>query len=72
MTQDKCARAVVANLPSHSGDGYGYGGGAIVVFDGTALQFGEGERARTRARFVAAAINAYQSDVKDFEYASPF
>lgn len=34
-------KAVVAFLPSHSGDGYGYGGGAIVVVEGKAISFGE-------------------------------
>ena len=35
----KKARAIVSVLPSYSGDGYGYGGGAIVSIGDVAIQF---------------------------------
>lgn len=54
-------KARVSFLPIRSGDGYGYGGGAIVSFDGAAIEFGEGNLAGTTAKQVARAVNAHDS-----------
>lgn len=54
-------KARVSFLPVRSGDGYGYGGGAIVSFDGAAVEFGEGNLAATAAKQVARAVNAHDA-----------
>lgn len=52
--------ANVAYLPAYSGDGYGYGGGCILVIGQLAFQFGEQpERARI-AEQLARLWNAAQ------------
>lgn len=50
-------RARVAQLPSHSGDGYGYGGGAVLIIGEHAIQFGEGSDAYQLAKEVARRWN---------------
>lgn len=52
------AMAVVSYLPSFSGDGYGYGGGAIVSIGDVAIQFGEGYAAKKLADEVARRWNS--------------
>lgn len=52
-------KARVSFLPYRSGDGYSYGGGAIVSLDGAAFEFGEGNGAATAAKQVARAVNAH-------------
>lgn len=54
-------KARVSFLPIRSGDGYGYGGGAIVSFDGAAVEFGEGNLAATTAKQIARAVNAHDA-----------
>lgn len=50
--------AQVGFLPSHSGDGYGYGGGAILTIGSVAIPLGEGYEAREIAKEMAARWNA--------------
>lgn len=57
-TSDK--RAIVSFLPSGSGDGYGFGGGAIVSYEGCALVIGEGWKSAKLAKHIADALNAYE------------
>jgi len=45
--------AVVSSLPSFSGDGYSYGGGALVTFGDVTVQFGAGRQALALATEVA-------------------
>ena len=54
----KKARAIVSVLPSYSGDGYGYGGGAIVSIGDVAIQLREGHVARKLAEEVARRWNS--------------
>lgn len=54
------ARAIVSYLPHGSGDGYGYGGGAIVSYEGHALVIGEGHNSSKLAEHIARALNAYE------------
>ena len=46
-------------LPTFSGDGYGYGGGVVLTFDGTSVLFGEGSMAANLAKKVERAVNAH-------------
>ncbi len=50
--------AQASRLPSHSGDGYYYGGGSIVVIGKFAIQIGEGEAAWPLAQELARRWNA--------------
>lgn len=52
------APAQAAQLPSHSGDGYGFGGGAVVVIGGRAIDVGEGDVAQALAKEIASRWNA--------------
>lgn len=52
------AQAQVAQLPSHSGDGYCFGGGAVVVIGGRAIPIGEGDGALAFAKEIARRWNA--------------
>lgn len=54
-------KAVVSFLPCGSGDGYGFGGGAIVSYHGHALVIGEGQNSRRLAEHIAKALNAYEA-----------
>lgn len=54
----KSMEARVSYLPSHSGDGYGYGGGAILTIGELALPVGEGYVAGRIAEELAARWNA--------------
>lgn len=49
--------AIKSCLPSHSGDGYGYGGGAVVTIGQFSILFGEGEPAHWLAQEVANRWN---------------
>lgn len=51
-------KAVVSWLPSFTGDGYGFGGGAVVTIGDRVIQFGEGWEASKLAEEVAARWNA--------------
>lgn len=51
--------AVLSTLAYGSGDGYGFGGGAVVTFAGVSLIVGEGSRRQQIAEHIVAAINAY-------------
>jgi len=50
--------AAVTLKTEHSGDGYGYGGGAIVTIGDRSIQFGEGREAWQLAIEVARRWNA--------------
>lgn len=54
-------KARVSFLPFRSGDGYSYGGGAIVSLDGAAIEFGEGNGGGVAAKQVARAVNAHDA-----------
>lgn len=54
----KNSKAIVSHLPVHSGDGYGYGGGAIVTIDGVSIPIGEGSKAHEIAEEIAERWNA--------------
>lgn len=49
--------ATVSFLPSHSGDGYGYGGGAVVTIGGLSIPVGEGDYAAAVAQEIARRWN---------------
>jgi hypothetical protein len=51
------AMATAATLPSHSGDGYGYGGGALVIIGGVAIPLGEGTTAIALSKEIANRWN---------------
>lgn len=51
------SQAQVSFLPHNSGDGYGYGGGAILTIGSTAIPFGEGYEARELAKAIATRWN---------------
>ncbi len=53
-------KAVVSFLPSGSGDGYGFGGGVIVSYEGHALVIGEGQYSSLLAQHIAKALNAFE------------
>lgn len=60
-TQEEARKlAELLTLPVHSGDGYGWGGGAVLSFAGMAIQFGDGYAARQVAEHIVDAINAYK------------
>lgn len=50
--------AVFSLLPVHSGDGYGYGGGAVVTIGDRSIQLGEGYIAKMLAEELARRWNA--------------
>lgn len=52
------APAQAAQLPAHSGDGYGFGGGAVVVIGGRAIVIGEGDGMLALAKEIARRWNA--------------
>lgn len=56
MSEDR-EEARVCSFPAFSGDGYGYGGGAVLVIGETAIPFGEGHKARLLAEEIADAWN---------------
>lgn len=51
------AKAIPSGLPAHSGDGYGYGGGAVVVIGQFTIVIGEGDGAHALARELADRWN---------------
>lgn len=53
-------RAVVSFLPCGTGDGYGFGGGAIVSYEGHALVIGEAQNSALLAQHIADALNAFE------------
>jgi len=66
-------KAIVSYLPSGSGDGYGFGGGAIVSYHGHALVIGEGQHSGFLAEHIAKALNAYEAfDPKTYLDNVPF
>ncbi len=52
-------KARISYMPNFSGNGFGYGGAAVVSFDGAAINFGEGGMADQLARQVASAVNLH-------------
>lgn len=50
--------ARVSALPEHSGDGYGWGGGAIVTIGQRSIMLGEGREAHALAEEIARRWNA--------------
>lgn len=50
--------AVVSHMPGFSGDGYSYGGGAVLTIGGLSIPLGEGSRAIDIARELANRWNA--------------
>lgn len=60
--------ARISFLPSFSGDGYGYGGGVIVTFDGSAIHFGEGSLAANLAKKVERAVNSHDKMRETLEW----
>lgn len=56
-TSNDSEPAKVCHLPSHSGDGYGYGGGAILCIGSFAIPIGEGRDAEKVARELARLWN---------------
>jgi hypothetical protein len=61
------AEARVSYLPSHSGDGYGYGGGAILTIGDVGLPIGEGFVAGRLAEEMAARWNAARQALAQVE-----
>lgn len=59
LDEIKLERAIKSSLPSYSGDGYGYGGGAVVTIGNASLLFGEGAFAHEFAEEVARRWNAW-------------
>ena len=57
-------RATVSSLPTHSGDGYGYGGGAILTIGDLSILLGEGSEAHTLANTIAARWNSHEALVE--------
>jgi hypothetical protein len=51
------APAIKSSLPVHSGDGYGYGGGAVVTIGSFSILVGEGEPAHWLAQEIADRWN---------------
>lgn len=51
-------KAAVRFLPQYSGDGYGYGGGAVLCIGRFAIQFGEHPDAGRLAEQIASIWNA--------------
>ena len=58
------ATATVGILPKHSGDGYGYGGGAVLTIGDRAILFGEDGYSAWFAMEVAKRWNAALPDTK--------
>jgi hypothetical protein len=54
----KRARATVSRLAVFSGDGYGWGGGAVVTIDGMTILLGEGSYSHELAEEIAERWNA--------------
>lgn len=53
----KNAKAIASFLPGYSGDGYGYGGGAIVTIGDRSISLGEGHEAAWLAMEIANRWN---------------
>lgn len=60
--------AIIATLPTFSGDGYEYGGGTVVTFTmagfSRAIQFGEDQNSRYLAETVAHRWNAHDEVIR--------
>lgn len=52
--------ANAAQLPYHSGDGYSWGGGAILTIGGRAIVIGEGDGSYEFAREIARRWNLHR------------
>jgi hypothetical protein len=61
----KAETAIKSSLPVHSGDGYGYGGGAVVTIGSFSILFGEGEPAHWLAQEVANRWNGERNGDRD-------
>lgn len=59
--------ATVAHLPFKDGDGYSYGGHAILVIGAQALDLGAGREATTLAVEIARRWNAVEEAPRDDE-----
>lgn len=53
--------AVLGYLPESSGDGYSFGGGAVLFFAGRAIVLGEGTQPSRIGKHIVEAINAYKA-----------
>lgn len=60
-THTELPTAVYSFLPYFSGDGYSYGGGAVVTFGAFSVQFGEGPRCHELAKKVTGAVNSHDA-----------
>ena len=55
---ERMMKAEVRIMPQYSGDGYGYGGGAVLCIGRFAIPLGEHPEAMTLAHDIARAWNA--------------
>lgn len=60
MSEGETAKAVVSYLPVYSGDGYGYGGGAVLTIGTVSVGLGESSQAAKVAKDMAHRWNCYQ------------
>lgn len=58
MASEREMKAEVRIMPQYSGDGYGYGGGAVLCIGRFAIPLGEHPEAMTLAHDIARAWNA--------------
>lgn len=61
------AEATYSELPSLSGDGYGYGGSAVVTIGGVSLLIGENTQAHELAKEIVRRWNAGRSALAQSE-----
>lgn len=65
MATFKNEDARASKLPEHSGDGYGWGGGAIVTIGSVSIMLGEGPHAHQLAAEIARRWNAARAALSD-------
>jgi hypothetical protein len=57
MSEMMSEKAKVSHLPSHSGDGYGYGGGVVLTIGGQSILLGDADHAFALAQEIARRWN---------------
>lgn len=72
MSAKPIVAARASQLPTHSGDGYSYGGGSIVQILGYAVVIGEGQDSWRIAKHIETAVNALAKPLWEDDDEQPF
>lgn len=64
--------AIASQLPHHSGDGYSYGGGSVVVVGAYTVVVGEGQDSWRIAKHIEQAVNQMNAPLWKYDDEQPF